>query len=250
MADERQKQDKIIFSPADRDTFRNLLYKALSLVNSGILPDDAEVVVRCGWLKDFELKVKPGMTFSELYDIYNAEGRGFIPPPPWEDKLEEHKEVRREIKYYDFIDFANALKQIKPCDLTSETTSLRDALKFCEDVMIVLKRATNLDFALSSEQRTQVSKMLRALGCCKHDEAAQKFIKLPEKSSLDDMCAAENNIQFPLTIFTKIMDDSPDIFRKNRLNDNAIFDYVYTGSYYLDWHKTQQKAQSKDTEQA
>lgn len=245
MADERQKQDKIIFSPADRDTFRNLLYKALSLVNSGILPDDAEVVVRCGWLKDFELEVKPGMTFSELYDIYNAKRWGAM------DKLEEHKEVRREIKYYDFIDFANALKQIKPCDLTSETTSLRDALKFCEDVMNVLRRATNLDFILSIEQRTQLSKMLRALGCCKHDEAAQKFIKLPEKSSLDDMCAAENNIQFPLTTFTKIMDDSPDIFRRTlRNNNNAFFETDYTYIYNRKWLETQQKAYSKDAEQA
>lgn len=251
---ESVSENKIVYGRGSESTVDEVLYNALSEVNRQSYPENVKTYVHTSsGYGDLTVEVKQGMTYDELMDDFMAASRdqkaeearekeewlkspeGIAHTKAEEQKKKEHE----EFVYHSFDEVVDALKQIKPCDLTSETTSLKDALKMCEDVMLVLIKAEDLRF--SSEQQALFSKMLRGLGCCKYDEAAQKFMTLQEKLSLDDMIVAENNIQFPLSEFTNLIDVSPNTFKHV---------FSMSVSWCGRWLETQQKAQSKDVEQA
>lgn len=259
---ESKSKNKIVYGWGSERVVDDVLRNVLSLVNDNLYAKNIKYYVHTSsGYGDLTVEVKQGMTYYELMDDFMAASRDYFaeqarkreewlksPEGIAHTKAEEQKKKEHEeFVYHSFDEVVDALKQIKPCDLTSETTSLKDALKMCEDVMLVLIKAE--DLRLSVEQQNQLSKMLRGLGCCKYNEVAKKFLTLPERSSIADVLAAENNIEFPLAAFTNIIDVS-----------RATFVYGFSRcveggkecSWCGEWLKTQKQAKSKnnDVEQA
>lgn len=254
---ESKSKNKIVYGWGSERVVDDVLRNVLSLVNDNLYAKNIKYYVHTSsGYGDLTVEVKNGMTYEELMDDFMAASRDYLaeqarkreewlksPDGIAQTKADEQKKKEHdEFVYHSFDEVVDALKQIKPCDLTSETSSLKDALKLCEDVMLVMMKAEDLSF--SSEQKEKFSKMLRALGCCAQDEAAQKFIKLPKGSGFGVMSVSENNIEFPLFAFTNIH-GSPASFN---------FGLEIVGSndagFGKDWLETQQKAKAKAVEQA
>lgn len=90
------------------------------------------------------------------------------------------------------------LWKIKPCDLTRETTPLKDAVKMCEEILTILSSAGNL--YLNEEQQAELAATLKKLGCCGTKDAADKFLPLRD-ANVEQLLTAKDNIQLPLILF-------------------------------------------------
>ena len=252
---ESVSKNEIVFGWGEYDkTVFDVLRNALSERNNLILPKNTKAYVHTtSGYGDLKVEIKKGMTYDELHDDFIAASKEYLAKREkeregWFDARYGIVYTQAEMKkkkehdafvYHSFDEMVDALKQIKPCDLTSEATSNAAALDLCENVMLVLIKAEDLCF--SDEKQNQLSKILKALGCCKDGEVAEKFKQLPEKSPIADMLVAENNIEFPLAVFNNIIDVPSTTF-------SCGFSKCVQGgkeSWCGEWLKTQQKAKSK-----
>ena len=130
------------------------------------------------------------------------------------NKKQSREAVRKEFVYADFEQMMKDLGNIKSCDLTSETTSLEDALKLCKKVMTIFLKAEDLN--LSFEQQKQLCQRLEGLGCCKYKNAAEKFCaNFNSSASVDSILCKEQNIEYPLLAFSKLLDVDHETFVDN-----------------------------------
>lgn len=211
--------------------------------------------------EDVTFEIKPEM--KEIKDVWNAYNiaeaerrkqkereyeewlktpEGIVYQKKQEEERKKQEEEKREYDkwiFHSYEEFVDALKQIKPCDLTSETSSKCDALKMCKEVILAINKAGALRF--SDEQKNNISNILKCLGCCKTNEAAEKFIELPNNASIGDAMRAENNIEFPLSVFNNLIDVSPSNF-------GFSMSYVTDGgkkySWCAEWLETQEKTKA------
>ncbi len=127
------------------------------------------------------------------------------------NKKQSREAARKEFVYADFEQMIKDLGNIKSCDLTSETTSLEDALKLCKKVMTIFLKAEDLN--LSFEQQKQLCQRLEGLGCCKYKNAAEKFCANFNSSvSVDSILCKEQNIEYPLLAFSQLLDVDHETF--------------------------------------
>lgn len=127
------------------------------------------------------------------------------------NKKQSREAARKEFVYADFEQMMKDLGNIKSCDLTSETTSLEDALKLCKKVMTIFLKAEDLN--LSFEQQKQLCQRLEGLGCCKYKNAAEKFCANFNSSvSVDSILCKEQNIEYPLLAFSQLLDVDHETF--------------------------------------
>ena len=130
------------------------------------------------------------------------------------NKKQSREVVRKEFVYADFEQMMKDLGNIKSCDLTSETTSLEDALKLCKKVMTIFLKAEDLN--LSFEQQKQLCQRLEGLGCCKYKNAAEKFCaNFNSSASVDSILCKEQNIEYPLLAFSQLLDVDHETFVDN-----------------------------------
>ena len=130
------------------------------------------------------------------------------------NKKQSREAVRKEFVYADFEQMIKDLGNIKSCDLTSETTSLEDALKLCKKVMTIFLKAEDLN--LSFEQQKQLCQRLEGLGCCKYKNAAEKFCaNFNSSASVDSILCKEQNIEYPLLAFSQVLDVDHETFVDN-----------------------------------
>ena len=130
------------------------------------------------------------------------------------NKKQSREAVRKEFVYADFEQMIKDLGNIKSCDLTSETTSLEDALKLCKKVMTIFLKAEDLN--LSFEQQKQLCQRLEGLGCCKYKNAAEKFCaNFNSSASVDSILRKEQNIEYPLLAFSQLLDVDHETFVDN-----------------------------------
>lgn len=237
---ESTSNNEITIGWGKEKTFGEVLTNALSISKKLDLSDDVKIYVHTNSIGygDVKVEITKDMTIGDLRESFLAASK-----INQQAKVETGKE-QDEFVYHSFDEMVADLKQIKPCDLTTETTSIKDAVKFCEDVFLVMIKAEDLRF--SDEQATQFSTMLKALGCCRYNEAAQKFIKFPD-TAIGDLSATENNIEFPLYVFDNIVEESPSSIRSNL---TAFVDGGMDGVYCGTWIQTQQQAKAKAVEQA
>ncbi len=104
-------------------------------------------------------------------------------------------------------DIFKALKQIKPCDLTDENTTIEDAVEFCKDIMMVFVEAAELD--LPPPNQLRLVDTLKQLGACTYDNAAGQF-KTDGKTL---QIKAPNNVEFPLSFFSQIIGTTSRSYR-------------------------------------
>lgn len=130
------------------------------------------------------------------------------------NKKQSREAVRKEFVYADFEQMIKDLGNIKSCDLTSETTSLEDALKLCKKVITIFLKAEDLN--LSFEQQKQLCQRLEGLGCCKYKNAAEKFCaNFNSSASVDSILCKEQNIEYPLLAFSQLLDVDHETFVNN-----------------------------------
>lgn len=130
------------------------------------------------------------------------------------NKKQSREAVRKEFVYADFEQMMKDLGNIKSCDLTSETTSLEDALKLCKKVMTIFLKAEDLN--LSFEQQKQLCQRLEGLGCCKYKNAAEKFCaNFNSYASVDSILRKGQNIEYPLLAFSQLLDVDHETFVDN-----------------------------------
>ena len=130
------------------------------------------------------------------------------------NKKQSREAVRKEFVYADFEQMIKDLGNIKSCDLTSETTSLEDALKLCKKVITIFLKAEDLN--LSFEQQKQLCQRLEGLGCCKYKNAAEKFCaNFNSSASVDSILCKEQNIEYPLLAFSQLLDVDHETFVDN-----------------------------------
>lgn len=130
------------------------------------------------------------------------------------NKKQSREAARKEFVYADFEQMIKDLGNIKTCDLTSETTSLEDALKLCKKVMTIFLKAEDLN--LSFEQQKQLCQRLEGLGCCKYKNAAEKFCaNFNSNASVDSILCKEQNIEYPLLAFSQLLDVDHETFVDN-----------------------------------
>lgn len=130
------------------------------------------------------------------------------------NKKQSREAARKEFVYADFEQMMKDLGNIKSCDLTSETTSLEDALKLCKKVMTIFLKAEDLN--LSFEQQKQLCQKLEGLGCCKYKNAAEKFCaNFNSSASVDSILCKEQNIEYPLLAFSQLLDVDHETFVDN-----------------------------------
>ena len=130
------------------------------------------------------------------------------------NKKQSREAARKEFVYADFEQIMKDLGNIKSCDLTSETTSLEDALKLCKKVMTIFLKAEDLN--LSFEQQKQLCQRLEGLGCCKYKNAAEKFCaNFNSSASVDSILCKEQNIEYPLLAFSQLLDVDHETFVDN-----------------------------------
>lgn len=130
------------------------------------------------------------------------------------NKNQSREAVRKEFVYADFEQMMKDLGNIKSCDLTSETTSLEDALKLCKKVMTIFLKAEDLN--LSFEQQKQLCQRIEGLGCCKYKNAAEKFcVNFNSSASVDSILCKEQNIEYPLLAFSQLLDVDHETFVDN-----------------------------------
>lgn len=130
------------------------------------------------------------------------------------NKKQSREAARKEFVYADFEQMIKDLGNIKSCDLTSETTSLEDALKLCKKVMTIFLKAEDLN--LSFEQQKQLCQRLEGLGCCEYKNAAEKFCaNFNSSASVDSILCKEQNIEYPLLVFSQLLDVDHETFVDN-----------------------------------
>lgn len=192
---------------------------------------------------DITVEIDKNMKYwnvKEQFDILSDE---------W-NKKQMREEAREEAQYKDFEQIMSDLNRIKSCDLTSEKTSIADALTMCKKVMKILDKSENLaekwfsSEKLTNEQFEQFENKLKELGCCKYKDAADKFaVSYNDFDSVDKMIKKENNIEFPLVAFSQLIDADKESFVGN------LRRITMTGeskSLCGKWLETQEKAKTKN----
>ena len=102
-----------------------------------------------------------------------------------------------------------ALTEIEPANLKSSATSMEDAVRMCKAVMTVILKCEDLHF--DDQQRTEFQETLKALGCATFDQADAKFKPLGD-ATIGEIVGKKNDIQFPLSAFTNLIDCSKETF--------------------------------------
>ena len=103
----------------------------------------------------------------------------------------------------------NDLKKIEYCDLRSDKTAVKDAVKFCVNVMRCFAMA---EYIVPNQEKLQVA--LYKLGACEYNRANPKFLPI-EDSRIVNVLDKKDNIQFPLGAMNQVFGSSSYNFSAN-----------------------------------
>ena len=140
--------------------------------------------------------------------------------------------MKKVIAYESELEFFEDLKDIQPCDLRDNNTRETDAVKFCKEIMECFVRSSKF-----TPNQDKLALLLYRLGACEYDKAAKKFLGL-EPSSIGVSLNEKNNIEFPLSVFTQILNTSESSYKYGWAK--AMDGWIE------DWLKTQEDESEKD----
>lgn len=113
-------------------------------------------------------------------------------------------EMEHDAYVYHSANEANiALTHLKPIDLTSEKTTMKEAVDFCKDFMVILSKCEDLEF--SDEDRKIFQDTMRVLGLASYDEVNEKFKGDSEGRVIGRCIEKQDSIEFPLIVATKLL---------------------------------------------
>ena len=112
---------------------------------------------------------------------------------------EEKKPLRNEEEFF------KALSEITPCDLRDSKTTIKAALVFCTQVLSYFERAT----FRPDQDKLELS--LYHMGACEYKKAAEHLLPI-KNAYIEDILKAKNNVQFPLVVFSQILNTEPDSY--------------------------------------
>lgn len=121
------------------------------------------------------------------------------------------------------------LSELDFVDLSSPTTSKEDAVKHCSKVLKTLFRGYGL--YLRKKDINSISTTLKKIGCTTYQNADEHFTTSEPYDSL----TAKNDIGFPLSLFSQLIDTSYSSFMYG-------FEKAFDGdehSWVADWLKAQ-----------
>lgn len=125
-----------------------------------------------------------------------------------EDKLKqiemEKKKAEHDAYVYHSANEANLdLTKINPIDLTSEKTTMQEAVSFYKEVMTVVSKCDGVHF--TDEDRKIFQDTMKKLGCVAYDNANEKFHGDSEGKKGGYCVFKKDNIEFPLIVTTKLL---------------------------------------------
>ena len=157
------------------------------------------------WKKQFDEKEQKRSLERKQW-LASPEGQAYL-------KAEKEKQEKHNAFVYHSVDEAIlALTEIKPADLKSEKTTLGEAVRLCKEVLTVVLKSEDLEF--DDKQIKVFQKTLKALGCATYEDANEKF-KTAGEGVIGQVRTKENNLDFPLTAFTGLIDNKSSSFRTN-----------------------------------
>lgn len=131
-----------------------------------------------------------------------------------QQKIEAEEKAKHDAYVYHSVDEALlALTEIEPSNLKSEKTTKKDAVRFCKEVMTVILKCEDLHF--DNKQAKEFQDTLIALSCTNYAQANEKF-KPSKQATIGRLLQQENDIGFPLNVFTNLMDCNSSDFNSNK----------------------------------
>ena len=115
------------------------------------------------------------------------------------------KESDKKLVFKNEEEFFEELKKIKPCDLRDENTKIKDAVEFCQAVLKCFDAAGFLP------DQDKLALALYRMGACEYGKAAKHLLPIKD-AYLRDVLTAKNNVQFPLSVFSQILNTEPDSY--------------------------------------
>ena len=150
-------------------------------------------------------------------------------------ETEEGKEFLKSFPAYENMEeFYRELSQVGKVDYQSAETSMEDAVAHSRKVLTVLLKSRNLTSEINKEQHN-VSEALKAVGCVPWKEADKKF---QDGSSIGELLYREN-VSFPLSAYTQLIDTKPDTFSYGL---SKLLDGDERYSWVSEWLSTQEIA--------
>ena len=146
----------------------------------------------------------------------------------------KNNEIRYRI-YRNVNEALEELKKINPADLTSDETTLAEAIRFCREVMTVLVGCDELQF--TEEQQRELSEQLKALGCVTYDAANKKY---KSSASFKRTIGTPGSIEYPLSAFSQLIDTDRGTFLTGMdlITDGGMSGDGWTGR----WLKAQKRS--------
>lgn len=163
-----------------------------------------------------------------------------------EQARKKAEEEERQAGLYPTVDKAiEALKEIKPIDLKSEKTSMKEAKEWAVKVLKVMQGCEDLRF--DEGQRKLMSDTLRSLGAVSLEELRnkvvnKKLVNMDEKKPLLE----SNDLSFPLSAMGQLIDTSAETFSYGlgKMTEGGL-KYSWIG----DWFRSQENAESETEEE-
>lgn len=139
------------------------------------------------------------------------------------------------IKFENFDEVLNALKQIQFVDLSNNEVSEQQALNFCKEVMVILGKAEYAIYKLDPQQINLLSDTLRSIGCIPYDKVHESYRQYFPRIS--DSLKVAGSIDFPLAVLSGLI--NAETSSSFGLNINFCFDGDFDCSWGGEWLKTQ-----------
>lgn len=148
---------------------------------------------------------------NSAMDESDRKEKEFMATPEGQAKIKrEQKEKEQEEKYAfkNTKEAFEALEEVKPLDLKSELTSMKQAVSFCKKIMVILSKCDRLHF--DDDEQKLLSDLLKKKGACKSKDAHNKFKAV--NKNLGKMINTPDSIEFPLLAFDQLIDASRSTF--------------------------------------
>ncbi len=101
------------------------------------------------------------------------------------------------------------LMQIKPIDLSSQSTTYEEAEDFCKKVMQIILNCQNLRF--NDKNFALFQDTLKFIGCKKFDELHEQF-KPDDGKTFAEWMTAKGDLRFPLSCMSSLLEKDIKLF--------------------------------------
>lgn len=120
-------------------------------------------------------------------------------------RIAEENAAQEAYRFKDFSELYSAINALPVTDLKSSKTSMKDAIDFCKELMVIFSKSDNLE--ISKNQLKSFNDLLKNKGACGYHDAASKFLPpFNKKMSIEETLESNGTIYFPLSALLQIID--------------------------------------------